>query len=108
MRCLGGEMQCRLWPRDDSEREYAAEADLDLDQVLGLDDLVDSDDVFFAATGVTRGELLDGVRYVPGGADTHTVVMRSKTGTVRFMTAHHRFDRLGRVTSAYDPVIKPD
>lgn len=105
MLSLNGEMQCRLWPRDDSERHYAEEAGLHLDQVLGLRDLVDSDDVFFAATGVTSGELLDGVRYVPHGAETHTVVMRSRTGTVRFIHARHRFDRLSKLTDAYDPVI---
>ena len=102
---LGGEMQCKLWPRDDRERAYAAEVGLDLDQVLALDDLVSSDDVFFAATGVTSGELLDGVRYTRGGAETHTVVMRSLTGTVRFMKAAHRFDRLARLTDVYGPAI---
>lgn len=103
--CLGGEMQCRLWPRDDSERRYARDAGLDLDEIIGIQSLVSGEDVFFAATGVTDGELLDGVRYIPHGARTHTVVMRSKTGTVRFMQAQHRFDRLGKITSAYDPVI---
>jgi fructose-1,6-bisphosphatase II len=102
MLCLGGEIQCRLWPRDDSERAYAAEAGLDLDQIIGTRDLVSSDNVFFAATGVTTGELLDGVRFVPDGAETHTVVMRSRTGTVRFIRAQHRFDRLGKITSAYE------
>ena len=101
LKCLGGGLQCRLWPRDDAERRYAAEAGLDLEQVLTLDDLVRSDAVFFAATGVTPGELLDGVRYDPGGAWTHTVVMRSRTGTVRYITAHHRFDRLSRITDIY-------
>ena len=101
LKCLGGGLQCRLWPRDNAERRYAAEAGLDLGQVLTLDDLVRSDAVFFAATGVTPGELLDGVRYDPGGAWTHTVVMRSRTGTVRYITAHHRFDRLSRITDIY-------
>ncbi len=99
---LGGEMQCRLWPRDDSEREFAREAGLDLDEVIGLRQLVDSDDVFFAATGVTSSELLEGVRYLPDGAETHTVVMRARTGTIRFMTARHRFDRLSALTHLYD------
>ncbi|MDX1690667.1 MAG: class II fructose-bisphosphatase [Acidimicrobiia bacterium] len=107
MLCLGGEMQCRLWPRDESERQYAVDAGLDLDEVLTNRDLVDSDNVFFAATGVTTGELLTGVRYVPEGAWTHTLVMRSKTGTVRFIHARHRFDRLSELTDAYDPVIEP-
>ena len=104
--CLGGEIQCRLWPRDESEREYATEAGLDLEEIIGIRNLVDSDNVFFAATGVTTGELLDGVRFIPDGAETHTVVMRSRTGTVRFIRAHHRFDRLSKITSAYDGVIK--
>jgi fructose-1,6-bisphosphatase II len=108
MLCMGGEMQCRLWPRDDSEREYARREGLDLDEILDIRSLVNGDDVFFAATGVTDGELLNGVRYVPHGARTHTVVMRSKTGTIRFMEAQHRFDRLGKITSAYDPVIDPN
>lgn len=99
---LGGEMQCRLWPRDASEREYAKDAGLDLTEVIGLRQLVDSNDVFFAATGVTTGELLDGVRYLPDGAETHTVVMRGKTGTIRFMQARHRFDRLSTSTDLYD------
>jgi len=99
---LGGEMQCRLWPRDDSERQYAKEAGLDLTEVIGLRQLVDSDDVFFAATGVTTGELLDGVRYLPNGAETHSVVMRGKTGTIRFMHARHRFDRISTLTHIYD------
>jgi fructose-1,6-bisphosphatase II len=104
--CLGGEMQCRLWPRDDAERAYAADAGLDLDQILGLSNLVESDEVFFAATGVTTGELLRGVRYVADGAWTHSVVMRSRTGTVRFIEARHRFDRLSRITSAYDTIAE--
>lgn len=105
LKCLGGEIQCRLWPRDESEKDFANETGLDLDEILDLDKLVASDDVFFAATGVTSGELLDGVRYTARGAETHTVVMRSKSGTVRFIRATHRFDRLSRLTSAYDGVI---
>ena len=107
MLCLDGEIQCKLWPRDEAERDYARNAGLDLDQILSTRDLVDSDDVFFAATGVTTGELLKGVRYVPHGAWTHTLVMRSKTGTVRFIKARHRFDRLSKLTDAYDVVIDP-
>jgi len=107
LRCIGGEMLCRLWPRDDAERAYAKEAGLDLTQILDIKSLVNGEDVFFAATGVTDGELLDGVRYIPDGARTHTVVMRAKTGTVRFMEATHRFDRLSQITSAYDGVIPP-
>ncbi len=96
---LGGEIQCRLWPRDDAERRYAAEAGLDLDEVLGVRQLVDSDNIFFSATGVTSGELLSGVRFGSNRAETHTVVMRSKTGTVRTVKAHHRFDRLDKISA---------
>jgi fructose-1,6-bisphosphatase II len=104
--CLGGELQCRLWPRDDTEEAYAAEHGLDLHLVLRQSDMVASDNVFFAATGVTTGELLRGVRYIPDGAITHTVVMRSKTGTVRYIEAHHRFDRLSRSTDVYGDLGK--
>lgn len=101
LHCLGGEMQCRVWPRNDSERAWAAEAGIDLTEILDLRRLVDSDDVFFAATGVTAGELLDGVRYTAIGAETHTLVTRSRTGTVRFIAAKHRFDRLSEITEIY-------
>lgn len=96
LKCLGGDMQCKLWPQNDEERAKAIEAGMDLDQVLGIDDLVCSDNVFFAATGITDGELLNGVRYFGGGAKTHTLVMRSKSGTVRFVEATHRWDKLMR------------
>jgi fructose-1,6-bisphosphatase II len=92
--CMGGEIQCKLWPRDESEREYALENDLDLDQILTTRDLVDSDNVFFAATGVTDGELLDGVDYYANGARTHSVVMRSRTGSIRFVDTHHDLRKL--------------
>lgn len=96
LKCLGGEIQCKLWPRDDRERQYAADHGLDLQAVLMIDDLVKSDNVFFSATGITRGELLDGVRYYGGGARTTSVVMRSKSGTIRYVTAHHQWDKLMR------------
>lgn len=96
LRCLGGEIQCKCWPRDDSERRYAANNGIDLEQVICLDDLVNSDDVFFAATGVTRGELLRGVEYFGGGARTSSIVMRSKSGTIRRIEATHRLDKLMR------------
>jgi fructose-1,6-bisphosphatase II len=94
IKCLGGEMQCKCWPRDDSERQYAAEVGIDLDQVLRLDDLVNNDNVFFAATGVTHGDLLDGVKYSGTGAHTSSIVMRSKAGTIRRIEATHRWDKL--------------
>jgi fructose-1,6-bisphosphatase II len=95
LRCVGGEIQCRLWPRDDSEVQLARDAGLDLDQVLTTDDLVNSDNIFFAATGVTNGEFLRGVNFRgEERAVTHSVIMRSKTGSVRYMTAVHNLERL--------------
>lgn len=94
LRCLGGEIQCKLWPRDDRERHYAADNGIDLDRVLCLDDLVNSENVFFAATGVTGGELLRGVEYFGGGATTYSIVMRSKSGTIRWIEAKHRLHKL--------------
>ncbi len=96
--CLGGEIQCRLWPRDDSEREFARREGLDLEATLSTRDLVDSDNVFFAATGVTDGELLDGVDFLGNRVITHSVVMRSKSGTVRTIKATHRLDRLAKIS----------
>ncbi len=93
MAAVGGEIQCKIWPRNDEERQYAAAEGIDLDRVLTTRDLVDSDHTFFAATGVTTGDLLDGVTFTADGARTHSVVMRSRTGTVRFIDAFHRFDR---------------
>ncbi|MGQ9489432.1 MAG: class II fructose-bisphosphatase [Anaerolineae bacterium] len=96
LKCLGGEIQCKLWPRNDEEREYALARGLDLNQVLTSDDLVQGNDIFFAATGITRGELLDGVQYFGNGARTSSVVMRAKSGTIRYITATHRWDKLMR------------
>ena len=94
LKCMGGEMQSRLWPRNDVERKAAIEAGYDLDQVLGTDDLVTSDNCFFAATGITDGELLKGVHYDRRGATTQSLVMRSKSGTVRLINARHQIDKL--------------
>lgn len=99
--CMGGEIQCRLWPRDESERLYALENGLDLDQILTTRDLVNSDNVFFAGTGVTDGELLDGVDYYANGARTHSVVMRSRTGSIRFIDTQHDLRKL-RALSAVE------
>jgi fructose-1,6-bisphosphatase II len=101
IKCLGGTIQGRLWPRDDAERAKAMDAGHDLDRVLGTDDLVRSDNVFFVATGITDGELLRGVRYRAGGATTHSLVMRSKSGTIRLIESHHRLSKL-RAYSAVD------
>ena len=96
--CMGGEIQAKLWPRDDAERRFALETGLALEQVLTTNDLVRSDNVFFAATGVTDSELLDGVRFYGDGARTHTLVMRSKTGSVRYMTSSHNLARLREIS----------
>ncbi|WP_265446004.1 class II fructose-bisphosphatase [Flexivirga meconopsidis] len=96
MKCLGGTLQGRLWPKDDDERQKAIDAGLDLDAVLSTDDLVRSDNCFFVATGITDGELLRGVRYRAGGATTHSLVMRSKSGTIRSIEAHHQLSKLQR------------
>jgi len=98
---LDGEIQAKLWPRDESEREYAREEGLDLNQVLTTRDLVNSDNTFFAATGVTSGELLRGVRFGSHSVRTNSVVLRSKTGTVRYMEATHRVEQL-RDLSAFE------
>ncbi|ADG83746.1 class II fructose-bisphosphatase [Thermincola potens] len=93
LKCLGGEMQGRLWPEDDEDIERAKKLGInDINKLLTMDDLVKSDDVIFAATGITDGDLLKGVRFFAHGGRTHTVVMRSVTGTVRFIDAIHRLD----------------
>ncbi|MBO0828533.1 MAG: class II fructose-bisphosphatase [Streptosporangiales bacterium] len=97
--CLDGVILGKLWPRDEAERRKALDAGLDLDEVLTTETLVKSDDVFFAATGVTDGELLRGVRYQPGGATTHSLVMRSRSGTVRLIESRHRLTKLQAYSS---------
>ena len=94
LKCLGGNLQGRLWPRNDDERQRAIDAGYDLDRVLSIDDLVAGDDVFFSATGVTDGELLRGVRFRGDGASTQSLVMRSKSGTIRRIDATHRWRKL--------------
>jgi fructose-1,6-bisphosphatase II len=104
LKCLGGAIQGRLYPRDDAERQALIDGGFDLDAVLTTDDLVSGDDVFFAATGITDGSLLRGVRYWPDGATTHSMVMRSRSGTVRWVEAEHRFEKLERFSPiAYRP-----
>ncbi len=94
IKCLGGVIQGRLWPKDDDERQKAIDAGHDLSRVLATDDLVSSNNCFFAATGVTDGELLHGVRFHAEGATTQTLVMRSKSGTIRLMESDHRLGKL--------------
>ena len=94
LKCVGGTLQGKLWPRNDEERQALVDAGYDLDRVLTVDDLVGGDNVFFAATGVTTGALLRGVRYEPRGAVTDSIVMRSRSGTVRRVEARHAFEKL--------------
>ena len=94
MKCLGGEIQGRLYTRNEEERRAALDAGYDLNRVLTTDDLVQGEDVFFAATGITDGVLLKGVRYSVEGAMSESIVMRSKSGTIRVMQAEHRWDKL--------------
>jgi fructose-1,6-bisphosphatase II len=95
LKCMGGEILGRLWPRDDVERQAAIDGGYDLDRVLTTDDLVAGDNCFFAATGITDGELLKGVHYDRHGASTQSLVMRSKSGTVRMIHARHNLSKLG-------------
>jgi fructose-1,6-bisphosphatase II len=104
IKCLGGRILGRLWPRDDGERVAAEGAGYDLDRVLEVEDLVGGNDVFFAATGVTDGDLLDGVRYLSNGkATTDSLVMRSRSGTIRQVKGRHDRTKLREVTGGlYD------
>ena len=94
LKCLGGVIQGKLAPHDEAERRRALDAGHDLDRVLTTDDLVDSDDVFFAATGITDGELMAGVHYRAGGATSHSLVMRSRSGTIRNIKSEHQLWKL--------------
>jgi fructose-1,6-bisphosphatase II len=97
LKCMGGQLQGRLWPRNNDERKAAVDAGYDLSRVLDTDDLVGGDNCFFAATGITDGELVKGVRYTKNGATTQSLVMRSRSGTVRLINATHRLDKLRSV-----------
>lgn len=104
LKCVGGAMQGRLWPRNDEERRKLLEAGYDLERVLTTNDLVSGEDVFFAATGITDGALLRGVRYDEHGAVTYSVVARSRSGTLRFIESRHNFDKLETFSEiAYRP-----
>jgi fructose-1,6-bisphosphatase II len=98
LKCVGGEMQCRLWPRNDEERAYVAANNVDVKRIYGINDLVGGSDVFFAATGITDGDLLEGVRYGKDVARTQTVVMRAVTGTVRTISTSYRMSKLQHLT----------
>lgn len=99
LKCMGGEIQGRLWPKDDTEREKALAAGHDLDKVLTTAELVRGENVFFCATGITDGPLLRGVHYRGGGATTQSIVMRSKSGTVRLIDGYHRLTKLREFSS---------
>ncbi|HZQ66011.1 MAG TPA: class II fructose-bisphosphatase [Gaiellaceae bacterium] len=98
IKCLGGAMQGRLWPRDDGERQRLVDAGYDVERVLTHDDLVSGADLFVAATGVTDGALLRGVRFEDGVALTESIVMRSRSGTIRRIRAEHRLQKLAQLT----------
>jgi fructose-1,6-bisphosphatase II len=100
IKCLGGALQGRLWPRDDDERRRLVDAGLDPDRVLTTDDLVAGQDVFVAATGVTSGALLRGVHFTADGATTDSIVMRSRSGTVRRIEAQHRFAKVAKLVGS--------
>ena len=101
IKCLGGVIHGRLWPRNEQERDAAVQQGYDLDRVLTTNDLVSGEDVFFAATGVTDGDLVNGVRYRDGSAITQSIVMRSRSGTVRVIDALHRMEKLKKFSAAY-------
>jgi len=98
IKCLGGAMQGRLWPRDEVERQRLIDAGYDVERVLTEDDLVSGADLFVAATGVTDGALLQGVRFDDGVAVTESIVMRSRSGTIRRVRAEHRLAKLRLLT----------
>jgi fructose-1,6-bisphosphatase II len=100
MKCIGGVIQGRLWPKDDEERQRAIDQGHDLDptHVLSTDDLVTGDDCFFVASGITDGELMQGVHFHANGATSQSLVMRSRSGTVRLISSEHRFEKLQAVT----------
>ena len=97
--CIGGEIQCRAWPRDGQERQTALAAGVDLDKIYKTEDLISSDDVFFAATGVSSGDLLKGVRTFTGGAQTQSVAMRCRSGTIRRVDSLHNFNKLDKLSA---------
>jgi fructose-1,6-bisphosphatase II len=96
LKCIGGAMQGKLYPRNDEEKQKLLDAGYDLNQVIATDDLVSGEEVFFAASGVTNGALLRGVRYRQDKIITDSMVMRSKSGTVRYVEAHHQATKLER------------
>lgn len=102
LKCLRGAIQCRLYPRNEAEKQYALDLGFDLGKIFTTDELVRGDNVFFAATGITDGELLRGVHYVSGGATTDSLVMRSRSGTIRRIQAIHREEKLEQIAPRED------
>lgn len=98
LRAMGGELQGKLYARSSAERQLGEEMGYNFEEVITMDDLVSSDDVFFAATGITDGELLDGVRYSGHGAETSSLVIRGMTGSIRWINAKHNFDKLNPIS----------
>ncbi|MGC1209077.1 MAG: class II fructose-bisphosphatase [Ornithinimicrobium sp.] len=103
VKAMGGVIQGKLWPKDDDERQHAIDAGHDLDRVLTNDDLVTGDNCFFVATGITSGELLKGVRFGSGTAYTHSLVMRSKSGTIRLIESAHRLSKVAAIADEFGP-----
>lgn len=95
--CIGGAIQCKAWPRDENEKQAAITKGEDIEKVYKTNDLINSDDVFFAATGVSSGALLRGVRYFSGGAQTQSIAMRGRSGTMRWVDARHNFEKLEKL-----------
>jgi fructose-1,6-bisphosphatase II len=95
--CIGGSMQCKAWPRDEKERQAAIDRGEDIEKIYTTDEMIESDDVFFAATGVSSGDLLRGVRYFSGGAQTESIAMRGRSGTMRWVVARHNFGKLQKL-----------
>lgn len=98
LRCVGGEIQCRLWPRNEHERHLVLQEQIDLSKVYTTGELCRGEDVHVAATGITTGEFLRGVQFLSGGASTHSIVMRSRSGTSRYIEAMHRWNKLMRIS----------
>jgi fructose-1,6-bisphosphatase II len=97
IRCIGGTIQCKAWPRDEKERQAALDRGEDIEKVYRTEDMISGDDVFFAATGVSSGALLKGVRYFSGGAQTQSIAMRCRSGTMRWIDARHNFNKLEKL-----------
>lgn len=98
LKCIGGDLQTRFWPRNDGEKAAAEAAGFDIKRVYSIDDLVSGDDIFFAATGITDGEILKGVRYTRDGAQTETLIMRCRSGTIRRLESKHNFGKLQKLS----------